>query len=86
MDKTVNPCKTFTNLLAVRAKKQSIPSSNHAGALSTNWPNTIARSCGQILEKATVNDPKRTPVEQKVGDMYQSCMDESASTPKASLP
>jgi putative endopeptidase len=29
-----------------------------------------------ILEKASVNDPKRTPVQQKIGDLYASCMDE----------
>src|SRR6185437_14980926 len=32
----------------------------------------------QILEKASADDPKRSPVMQKIGDMYQSCMDESA--------
>ena len=31
-----------------------------------------------ILEKASVNDPKRSPVEQKIGDFYASCMDEAA--------
>jgi endothelin-converting enzyme/putative endopeptidase len=34
---------------------------------------TILRN---ILEKASVNDPKRTPVDQKIGDFYGSCMDE----------
>jgi len=29
-----------------------------------------------ILEKAAVNDPKRTAVDQKIGDFYGSCMDE----------
>ena len=29
-----------------------------------------------ILEKASANDPKRTAVEQKIGDFYESCMDE----------
>ena len=31
-----------------------------------------------ILEKASVDDPKRPAVEQKVGDFYASCMDEPA--------
>jgi len=31
-----------------------------------------------ILEKASAGDPKRTPVEQKIGDYYASCMDEAA--------
>ena len=29
-----------------------------------------------ILEKTAVNDPKRTPVDQKIGDFYATCMDE----------
>jgi len=29
-----------------------------------------------ILEKASADDPKRSPVEQKIGDMYYACMDE----------
>ena len=29
-----------------------------------------------ILEKAAVNDPKRSAVDQKIGDFYGSCMDE----------
>jgi predicted metalloendopeptidase len=29
-----------------------------------------------ILEKASASDPKRTPVQQKIGDFYASCMDE----------
>jgi putative endopeptidase len=31
----------------------------------------------EILEKASVDDPKRSAVEQKIGDFYASCMDES---------
>ncbi len=32
----------------------------------------------QILEKASANDPKRSTVEQEIGDFYYSCMDEEA--------
>ena len=31
-----------------------------------------------ILEKASVDDPKRTPVEQKIGDFYAACMDQAS--------
>src|SRR5262249_8331247 len=31
-----------------------------------------------ILEKAAVDKPNRTAVEQKIGDFYASCMDEQA--------
>jgi len=36
---------------------------------------TILRN---ILEKASVDDAKRTAIEQKIGDFYASCMDEPA--------
>jgi len=39
-----------------------------------------------ILEKVSANDPKRTDVQQKIGDMYQSCMDETAVNKKGSTP
>ena len=39
-----------------------------------------------ILERESANDPKRTPVMQKIGDMYQSCMDETAVNAKGSTP
>jgi putative endopeptidase len=32
-----------------------------------------------ILDKAAVNDPKRSPVVQKIGDYYAACMDETAA-------
>ena len=32
----------------------------------------------EILEKASVNNPGRSAVEQKIGDYYSSCMDEKA--------
>ena len=35
-----------------------------------------------ILEKASVNNPKRSPVEQKIGDMYYACMDEKTVNAK----
>ena len=35
-----------------------------------------------ILEKAGVNDPARSPVEQKIGDYYSSCMDDKTADAK----
>src|SRR5262249_22049971 len=40
----------------------------------------------EILEKASANDSKRTPVMQKIGDMYQSCMDEATVNAKGAAP
>ena len=39
-----------------------------------------------ILDKASVNDPKRSAVEQKIGDYYASCMDEAAIEKLGSKP
>jgi putative endopeptidase len=39
-----------------------------------------------ILDKAAVNDPKRSAVEQKIGDYYASCMDEAAIEKLGSKP
>jgi endothelin-converting enzyme/putative endopeptidase len=40
----------------------------------------------EILEKAAVKSPKRTAVEQKIGDYYASCMDERAIDKKGIEP
>src|SRR5208282_1493861 len=39
-----------------------------------------------ILEKASKPDPNRTPVTQKIGDFYASCMDEQAIEQKGLTP
>src|SRR5437868_4605941 len=39
-----------------------------------------------ILEKASVNDPKRDAVLQKIGDFYQACMDENTVNQKGLKP
>jgi len=43
--------------------------------LLTERNRTILRG---ILEKVSVDDPQRTPIDQKIGDFYASCMDEAA--------
>ncbi len=39
-----------------------------------------------ILEKSSANDPKRSDLEQKIGDYYASCMDEKAIDNKGVAP
>ena len=36
----------------------------------------------QILEKSEANDPHRNAIEQKIGDYYEACMDESVANSK----
>src|SRR5205807_9149377 len=40
----------------------------------------------QILEKASAKSAKRTPIMQKIGDYYASCMDEKTVDSKGSAP
>jgi putative endopeptidase len=40
----------------------------------------------KILEKSSTADPKRNPNDQKIGDYYASCMDESAIEQKGTAP
>jgi putative endopeptidase len=40
----------------------------------------------KILEKSSAADPKRNPTDQKIGDYYASCMDESAIEQKGIAP
>jgi len=39
-----------------------------------------------ILEAASVNTPQRTPIEQKIGDLYYACTDEKAIEQKGLAP
>ena len=39
-----------------------------------------------VLEKASANDPSRSPVMQKIGDYYQSCMDEQTVNNRGAEP
>ena len=38
------------------------------------WNDSVLR---ETLEAASKNDPKRSPVQQKIGDYWAACMDES---------
>jgi len=83
MDKTVNPCEDFYEYACGNWRKKNPILSDQA-----RWGrfNELAeynrQTLHQILEKDSANNPKRTPVQQKIGDMYQSCMDETAVNKK----
>jgi putative endopeptidase len=87
MDKTVDPCEDFYQYSCGTWRKNNpIPSDQSRWGRFNELNEYNHQILHQILEKASAEDPKRSPVMQKVGDMYGSCMDESAVNAKGAAP
>src|SRR5262245_61286446 len=87
MDKNVDPCDNFYEYACGTWRKNNpIPSDQSRWGRFNELADYNRQFLHNILEKASANNPKRTPVMQKVGDMYQSCMDEAAANSKGVSP
>jgi putative endopeptidase len=79
IDKQIDPCVDFYQYSCKKwIDANPIPSDqstwSHGSKLAL-WNQGVLRD---TLEKASANDPQRSAVDQKIGDYYASCMDESA--------
>ncbi|HEX4487294.1 MAG TPA: M13 family metallopeptidase [Terriglobales bacterium] len=79
IDKQIDPCVDFYQYSCKKwIDANPIPSDQASwsnGSKLALWNQGVLRD---TLEKASANDPKRSVVDQKIGDYYASCMDESA--------
>lgn len=79
LDKSVDPCTDFYQFACGNwLKKNPIPPDYTDWVSFSEVYEQNLNALHRILEKASVNDPKRSPVTQKIGDFYASCMDEQA--------
>jgi predicted metalloendopeptidase len=87
MDKTVDPCEDFYQYACGSWRKNNPIPPDQARWGRFNELNEYNRqTLHQILEKASVKSAKRSPIMQKIGDFYATCMDEKTVDAKGSAP
>ena len=87
VDKSVAPCDDFYQYACGNWRKSNpIPSDQSRWGRFNELAEYNRQVLHNILEKASANDPKRTPVVQKIGDFYASCIDPKTANEKGMSP
>jgi len=87
MDRSIDPCVDFfAYACGGWIKNNPIPPDQSSWDLYSKMEDENKTQLRGILEAASSPDAGRTPVNQKIGDYYASCMDESAIESKGADP
>ncbi|MGA2215971.1 MAG: M13 family metallopeptidase [Bryobacteraceae bacterium] len=79
MDATANPCVDFYQYACgAWIANTPIPADQSSWDTFGDLADRNRAILREILEKASAADPRRSAVEQKIGDFYSACMDEPA--------
>ena len=87
MDRSADPCVDFFKYACGKWQQNNpIPADQPSWGRSSELRQTNQMILRDLLEKAAVPDPKRSAVDQKIGDYYAACMDDKAVEAKKAQP
>src|SRR5579864_3342554 len=87
IDKSIDPCVDFYHYACGNwIKNSEIPGDRPAWQSFSELDESNLHIERQILEKAAAGGASRNAIDQKIGDLYGSCMDETAVNAKGISP